>query len=304
MAAGTLEDLDARILATLAYAGLFNAGLREPDLLQRLFGPGAAEADVLRSRLSAMNGSTGRLVRRGETYYLAGTRPGTAVAVAPDLGPVRAWAASASWLPWVRYVGLTGSLAKGAPDADMDVFVVAASERGYLAFALLKTVGRWLAARRGLRLCLNFLVEEHELLLRPHDAFTATEFVTMLPLLDEGVHLKLWASNAGWVQTLCGGARPPAAPPATGGWPRRLRRTCEGMLAGLPGAWLNALVRAGKRRRLARQAGERALSGPDVVIAPGYFKQHTANHRMDILGRFSDQLDHLGIRKDWLALPE
>jgi len=304
MVAGSLEDLDARILATLAYAGLFSAGLREPDLLQRLFGPGAAEADAVRSRLSALNGSTGRLMRHGETYYLAGARTGTAQAAAPDLRPVRAWAASASWLPWVRYVGLTGSLAKGAPDADMDVFVVAAPGRGYLAFALLKTVGRWLAARRGLRLCLNFLVEEDELLLSPHDAFTATEFVTMLPLLDDGVHLKLWAANTPWVHALCGGARPPVPPPATGGWARRLRRTCEWLLGGRPGSWLNALLRAVKRRRLTRQAGERAFAGPDVVIAPGYFKQHTVSHRTDILGRFAKELDHLGLGKDWLALPE
>jgi len=40
------------------------------------------------------------------------------------------------------------------------------------------------------------------------------------------------------------------------------------------------------------------------VIAPGYFKQHTVSHRTDILGRFAKELDHLGLGKDWLALPE
>lgn len=304
MVAGSLEDLDARILATLAYAGLFNAGLAEPELRQRLFGPGVAESEALRSRLTALNGGSGRLVRAGNLYFLAGVAPGPAAAPSPDLGPVRAWAASASAIPWVRYVGLTGSLAKGAPDTDMDVFVVAASGRGYLAFALLKTVGRWLAANRGIRLCVNFLVEEHELLLGPHDAFTATEFVTMLPLLDDGVQQKLWESNARWVHALCGGARSPEPPPAAAGWRRRIRRGLEWLLAGRPGAWLNAKIRSAKRRRLARQAGERIFAGPDVVVEPGYFKQHTVSHRADILGRFSAQLDALGLGKDWLALPE
>jgi len=213
--------------------------------------------------------------------------------VAPDLARVRAWAAAAAAIPWVRFVGLTGALAKGAPDTDMDIFVVASRGRGYAAFGLMKTAGRLLAAWHGLRLCLNFLVEDDALALHPRDAFTATEFVTMVPLLDDGILAPLWDANRDWVNRLCGCARPPATAPGPAGLPRMLRRTVERLLAGAPGRRLNRWAFAAKRERLARQVGEQALAGPDIILAAGTFKQHTVSHREDILGRFRRRLEEL-----------
>lgn len=291
-----------RILTTLAYAGLFGAGLTPAELRQRLFGAGAATADEVAAGLAALNGRSGRLSQADGRYFLAGT-PSPSAPHPDDWPGVRAWAAAAAAIPFVRFIGLTGARAKGAPDADLDVFVVAAAGRGYLAFALLKTAGRWLAARHGLRLCLNFLVEDGALAVRPRDAFTATEFVTMIPLTDDGVQARLWAENADWVTTLCGCARPADPAPGPGRWARMVRTAGEAALGGRAGAWLNRLVFRAKRRRVERQLGRERLAGPDVVIEPGYFKQHTRSHRALILERFALRLEELGLDAGWVAPP-
>ena len=76
---------------------------------------------------------------------------------------------------------------------------------------------------------------------------------------------------------------------------RRMRHVGEWLLAGAIGGWLNARVLAAKRRRLARQVGADRLAGPDVIVNPGFFKQHTVSHRTEILGRFAHRLVELGL---------
>ena len=125
-----------------------------------------------------------------------------------------------------------------------------------------------------------------------HDCFTATEFVTMVPLADaSSAGARLWDANAEWVRRLCGSARPWAGASASQE-PGLLERL-------LPGA-LEPAIRSWKRKRFLRRRGAEALAWPDVVLEPGRLKQHDASHRREILGRFRARLAELQLDDSWV----
>lgn len=283
-------DLDARIQATLAYAGLFGAGLRLDELRQRLFGAGELHPDDLTAALAA---SPAVIRDERGAWRLSG--PVSTPPPAPvddEIERVRGWAGFAGRLPFVRFIGLTGSLAKGSPGTDADLFVVAAAGRAYLAFAFLKSIGALAARARGIRICVNYVVDEHRLAIPIHDAFTATEFVTMIPLAGAaGAGRRLWDDNAGWVRRLCGSAEFWGA-----GRGSRMPAWLEVVI---PGA-LDRLILRWKRDRFVRRRGPAALSWPDVAFESGLLKQHDASHRREILGRFRARLAELRIDDSWV----
>lgn len=305
-----LQDLDARILATLGYAGLFGAGLNEEELRQRLFGARPMHAADVREALERLSAPGGPVVPDEGRYTLAApTRVAPAFAVAATGAPgpgetvrrVEAWARRAGSLPFIRFLGLTGSLAKGAPDGDADVLVVAAQGRAYLAFALLRTIGRWWARAEGLTLCLNYVVDESHLELAPHDAFTATEFVTIRPLWDRQTWSAVWLANRPWVGRFCGSATQPPPPPAAGEGGRATQQLGELLLIGPIGALLDGWCRRRKRRRLERQLGEEGLRAPEVICEPGLLKHHVSGHRGAILDRFARRLEELRLDRAWIT---
>ncbi len=304
-----LQDLDARILATLAYAGLFGAGLTEQELLQRLFGAQPMHAADIREALDRLTAPGGPVLPdEGRYLVTAPTKvavfPATAEGDAPDaatqLDRVRRWAARAGGLPFVRFLGLTGSLAKGAPGDDADILVVAAEGRAFLAFALLRTVGRFLGRLGGVRLCFNFVVDELHLPLEPRDAFTATEFVTMVPLFDRQAGSALWLANRPWIARLCGSARPPSQPRPAGSGAQALQALGEVLMAGPIGTLLDRMCFGIKRRRLERQGEAEGHAAPEVICEAGLLKHHVSGHRGAILARFIARLAELRLDHAWV----
>jgi len=284
----------------VAYADLFGAGLTEDDIARRLFGGEPAEREDVRAVLTSLNGEGGPLKFDAGRYFLAGSQVVTQAP--PDLKPLKNWVRFAAALPFVRYLGLTGALAKGAPDGDVDLFVVAASHRGYLAFAWLKTLGVLVARWYGLRLCVNYLVEEHRLELVPHDPFTAVEFITMVPLYDGGAAEPLWIANRKWVWRFCANVRSlEGSMVSPGGAGRLFKAIGEFIGAGPLGTAVNRLVFRLKAARLKRQLGPDRFVAPSVIVEPGVFKQHHLSHRQVILSRFGEKLQQLGIDQSWLT---
>ncbi len=296
-------DLDARILSTLAYADLFGDGVSEHLFLQRMFGAGEVHPEDLKHRLEVL-ASEGRVTRGADWIWRLGV--GSRRHVAPDfaelgtrLRAARSWARTAGRLPFVRFIGLTGSLTKGDPGTDADYFVVAAKGRAYLAFLFLKSLGGLLAIRYRVRICVNFVVDEAHMSIPLRDAFTATEIVTMWVLHDvEGTGDRFWSENREWVARLCGNAAVP-----------RVERLCrrglfgrivEACLAGAVGDRLDEAIRKWKQNRFIRRKGAAALVWPDVAFEPGFLKQHDASHRREILDRFRTKLTSLGLDTGWI----
>ena len=109
-------------------------------------------------------------------------------------------------LPFVRYVGVNGSLARGASNANSDIDLFIVIEEGHLwktrlaITLLIHTHGlRRTNTKIAGRICLNrFFTTEH-LEITPHTLGNAREFCAQVPLYDEGgYHARFAAANT-WV---------------------------------------------------------------------------------------------------------
>lgn len=107
-------------------------------------------------------------------------------------------AAILSLFPFVRGVGVSGSLSKYYADdnSDIDFFIITASNRVWLARSLthlLKKVS--FLFKRQHFFCMNYYIDEQALEIVEKNIFTATEIVTLIPLKGTAIFSRFYAAN-------------------------------------------------------------------------------------------------------------
>jgi hypothetical protein len=186
-------------------------------------------------------------------------------------------------------LAFSGGTVHGNPGAkpDIDLFVVAAADHAYTAYALLVLATK-LTGTRDI-VCPNYVIDENELTIAyHHDLFTAHQLVSARPISGLGVYLEVCRANEAWVQQFFAGFRPRAAA-MTLGWPR-LQRFAELTLSPIESA-LEGLCRGVFRVHLRRQIAQAPRT--DVVLADGILKLHLSDYRQRVLERFAARLDSL-----------
>lgn len=87
--------------------------------------------------------------------------------------------------PFVRGVGISGSLSKNYADADADIdfFIITASDRTWLARTLLHLLKKisFLSGKQDWY-CMNYFIDEKALIIAEKNIFTATEVATLKPV--------------------------------------------------------------------------------------------------------------------------
>lgn len=279
----TLTPVEEAVVDAVCYADVFDWPLTPAEV--HAFLPLAAEAvDVdlaLRSpRLRPF------VVLAGGFVTLAGREPLAARRRALARSSAELWpralrsARAIGRLPFVRLVGVTGSLAAGAagPDADVDLFVVTEDRRLWLTRAATIAVGR-AAAATGVRLCPNYLLAESALELPERDAFTAHELARLVPIAGAGTHERLLASNA-WYRDFLPNHRPATTRKTAVG-----NRPAERLLRAGPFDRLEAWEMVRKVRRL----GAGIASGEERY-GPAVCKGHVEGHRARALAAYEARL--------------
>lgn len=105
-----------------------------------------------------------------------------------------------SWFPFIRGIGISGSLSKNLAykGSDLDFFIITASNRLWIIrtfMLMLVRVFAWLGSRK---ICLNYFVDEQALEIEEKNIFTAIEVATLLPA--RGIHsLDSFFSSNHWV---------------------------------------------------------------------------------------------------------
>jgi hypothetical protein len=99
-------------------------------------------------------------------------------------------------LPFVRYVAVSGSLSMDSADADADIdlFLVTADGRLWLARRVVVAIVR-LAALARVPLCPNYLVAESAIELDDRTVFVAHELAQLVPVGGEAAHAALVERN-------------------------------------------------------------------------------------------------------------
>jgi len=104
--------------------------------------------------------------------------------------------------PYVRGIGISGSLSKNVADknADIDFFIITKSNRLWIARTLMHLFKKltFLVGRQHW-FCMNYYIDEQALKITDQNIYTATEVITLLPVCGNGTLKNFFDAN-NWAQ--------------------------------------------------------------------------------------------------------
>jgi hypothetical protein len=200
--------LERAVLSALAYSDIFEYPLTLEEIHRYL--PARASMDEVRRTLSDLP----QVGSRQGYFFLKGNQGIVDVRLerARASLPFFRWALRfgriLGSLPFVRMVGMTGSLAvmNLSKGADMDYMLVTQPARLWTARAFAVTFGR-LIRLFGHRLCVNILVSGNALRWPIHDLYSARELCQMIPVTGWDVYRRLCAANP-WADEILPNSQP------------------------------------------------------------------------------------------------
>jgi hypothetical protein len=285
--------LDQAILATVAYADIFDFPLDRPEIHRDLIGV-AASAEATFAALDSLV-ARGRLVARAGMLTLPGREALLGIrrerrARATALWPLaRRHGLRIARLPFVRLVAVSGSLAADNPDprADLDYLIVTAPGRLWLVRAMTILLVR--AARlRGVRLCPNYLLTTRALALSRRELYTAHELLQVAPLAGDATYRRLLAENDWVADWLPNRHRQASAAPTLPATATALGRAGEAALGGALGDRLETWEGRRKQRRF-------GLGDHGARFTADICEGHYGRARRHVLGEFARRCAQLGI---------
>lgn len=198
-----IGDLERAVLETLAYSDIFEYPLRLKELHRYL--PMSADVEQLPNALTTLHG---RIDMQDDYYFLAGREEIVEIrkqreARSRDLLPhAFNYGRVLGFLPFVRMVALTGSLAvmNISKNADFDYLLVTEPGRLWTARAFALLFNR-IVKLFGHELCPNLIVTETALEWPLHDLYSARELCQMIPITGSGVYQRLMIANE-WAKEL------------------------------------------------------------------------------------------------------
>jgi hypothetical protein len=103
--------------------------------------------------------------------------------------------------PFVRGIGISGSLSKGSMpiDSDIDYFIITKSGRLWLCRSILIFFKKVFLLNSRKYFCLNYFIDEDHLEIEEKNLFTATEIFTLLPTYGNNLFSEFFSKNA-WVE--------------------------------------------------------------------------------------------------------
>jgi hypothetical protein len=188
-------------LMLLKYFNIFRHPLRLDELYRFSGEQGTlSELEAYMDELVA----AGTITRKGNYYLYDGneqyiTKREKGEAFAAKLMPKAKNAARfISLFPFVKFVGISGSLSKGYADekTDFDFFIVTAANTLWICRTLLHMVKKlsYLVGKQH-NLCMNYFIDEQRLELEEKNIFTQIELSTLIPVYNLEMYRSLLFSN-------------------------------------------------------------------------------------------------------------
>jgi hypothetical protein len=284
--------LERAILLTVAYADIFDYPLTAAEIHRYLVGT-AAPSVAIQTALDGDRLAPHSLSYRDGYFMLPGreaivtTRRRRASVAARLWPPALRYGQAIASLPFVRMVAVTGALAMDnvESEADIDFLIVTEPGRLWLCRALVIGLVR-LAARRGDRLCPNYFLSEHALVLSEHTLYTAHELVQMVPIAGLGIYQRLRTLNT-WADGFLPNADgPPRQLAARAALDRPARRLFEAALRTPPGGWVERWEMDRKVHKFSRQRNGAA----ETAFCADWCKGHFDGHGERTLTAYVDRL--------------
>jgi hypothetical protein len=184
----TMQKAGLTILKTLAYFDIFDYPLYEEEIKNFL---GCSVNDPVFTLVIQRLVSDEIIFKLGELYSLQNDWQKTAKRLqgnyrAQKLFPKAIRIGTFLYkFPYVRAVGISGSLSKNYADekADFDFFIITKANRLWIARTILHLFKKFtfLVGKQNLY-CMNYFVDEEALKIKEKNIYTATEIVTLFPV--------------------------------------------------------------------------------------------------------------------------
>lgn len=200
-----MSPLQRDVFKTLLYFDIFNHPLR-PEEIYRFLPSNSTTAEAVERActseplLSIIRSDSGFYSFRSNPWSTSSARLSKEYRAAKLLKIASLVTAIITRVPFVRAVGLSGELAKGvaSEEADIDFFVVTASERLWICRSMLIALKKILLFNSKKYFCLNHFVSEDRLPFDERNIYTAIEIVTIQPVSNHAMISKYKRQN-NWV---------------------------------------------------------------------------------------------------------
>jgi predicted nucleotidyltransferase len=101
--------------------------------------------------------------------------------------------------PYVRGIGISGSLSKNFADenSDIDLFIITKKNRLWIARTLMHLFKKLtFLVNKQHYYCMNYYIDEQQLEIVEKNIYTAIEVVTLIPLQGDGAFASFYSANA------------------------------------------------------------------------------------------------------------
>lgn len=200
------ESVRPAVLSTLKYYELF----RYPLTIEELYGsmPAKCTMGTLRDTLDELVDSDEAYCYEG--YYsldadvekLTGQRRDKNKYASAHMPRAVKCGRFISGFPFVKFVGISGSLSKGVGDesSDYDFFIVTEANRLWIARTMLHVFKKFtFIAGRQHNYCMNYFIDTKRLEIEEKNRYTAIELSSLIPIAGSEIYNSIIARNS-WVK--------------------------------------------------------------------------------------------------------
>jgi hypothetical protein len=296
-----LSPIEENIIATLAYFDLFSYPLNRGEIY--LFLPVKCDMNVFNHSLNSLVND--RHIYRFEKFYSlkddfylvqrrikGNKKAGELMLTAEKVCNVLIK------FPYVRGVGISGSLSKNFADedSDIDLFIITAKNRLWIARTLMHMLKKlaYVAGKQHY-FCLNYYIDEQNLQIPEQNIYTAAEVVTLIPLQGDIAFVDFFAANA-WCRRFLPNniMRLSIAKPASKG---RFKLFIESLLNNGFGNWLDDRLWhiTASRWNKKTAAKQRNIKGQVMVMNTGkhFAKPDPEDFQSNLMTRYRLKMESL-----------
>ncbi|MBS1687769.1 MAG: hypothetical protein JSS96_03530 [Bacteroidetes bacterium] len=196
--------------------------------------------------------------------------------------------------PFVRFVGISGSISKGYAEAnsDFDFFIITENNRLWICRSLLhlfKKATFLVGAQH--RFCMNYFIDTSKLELEERNIFTATELASIIPLHGSSLYRELNIKNKWQHQYFPNGYMPFVSTGSIDDGRSFLKKLCESFINILRPEQLNKRLMQITDTRWRNKWSKKNYPMADYELAfkttLHVSKNHPANHQKRVLAKLS-----------------
>jgi hypothetical protein len=283
------KDVLQSVFHTLAYADVFDYPLTASEVYRYLtYAEGTVEEVTRALSEKSLFSQLGDYFTLHGREHIVETRKYRALVAA------RLWTKSArygriiAWLPFVKMVAVTGSLAMNNTDEgnDVDYMIVTAQNHLWSCRAMILLIAR-IAKLEGLHLCPNYLVTTNALELKEQSLYVAHELAQMIPLSGMEIYDEIRRRNA-WIEDYLPHASGAPELPKAATLVKEssiLKRALELVLSLPVGNWFERWEMNRKIKRLTREQSHSIESYFSADVCKGHIDRHGENAALGLAMR-------------------